>query len=211
MQKVGIFPVFYFPSVAYFYTLLQYEKIIFEGEDNYQKQTYRNRSILLGANGKLSLSIPIERNGKRKANTKCMSSSSWKKHHWKSIESAYRSSPYFEYYEDALYYAFMTRKNELYAYNIHLMNFLFQKLDYVPDYHISTEYIKQPQPKQIDYRNSFSPKHIYPAFFPKYIQVFSDRFPFHPNLSILDLLFCLGPQAKEYLKTIQIIPNNITQ
>ena len=96
----------YFPSIQYVKALLKAKDATFTLESNYQKQTYRNRCSIYGANGKLNLTIPIQhtkRDGRQKDKVvKIMWEENWQKLHWRSLSSAYRSSPFFEFYEDEL-------------------------------------------------------------------------------------------------------------
>ena len=106
----------YFPNVASYIVMAKTEKIEFEVQDSYQKQTYRNRCYIYGANGKLGLHIPVQYSQNNRQNTSEIlidNTTNWQSIHWKSIESAYKTSPFFEYYEDDLTSLFTTKKKYL--------------------------------------------------------------------------------------------------
>jgi len=163
MQTV-LLPIFYLPPISWFSEFCNSEnQIILEQEEHFPKQTYRNRACIFGANGKLPLIIPINHNGKRAfRDIEISYSERWQALHWKSIKTAYQSSPYFEFYEDQL------------------------------------SKVYENQPKFL--RESFSAK-IEPAFQQEeYYQTFSDKLGFIKDLSVMDLLCNLGPEAGSYLK-----------
>ena len=111
----------YFPNVAAFSALLQAEKVLFEMHDNYVKQTYRNRCYIYGANGKLSLNIPVvfsQKNRQKHKDVQIFNDENWQAQHWKSLLSAYRTSPFFEYYEDDLRPLFEKKASFLLDFNL---------------------------------------------------------------------------------------------
>lgn len=197
-----IFPLFYFGPISYFSKLADSSNFRFEINENFRKQTYRNRCYIQGANGKLRLAIPIEHDGSRQMKDIRMSDeSNWRKEHFKSLVSAYKSSPYFEFYEDDLAPIYQKNEKFLADFNISTLEFVFGKLKL--DLKISLTEIFIEKPNEKDFRNYFnSKKEPNPKDFPEYTQVFGERFKFMPDLSILDLLFNEGPAATTYLKTI---------
>jgi len=202
--KKGIFPSCYNPPISFFYYLLQHQEVIIDLHENFVKQTFRNRCQVLSPNGLQNLSIPII-NVKSKRTTKKTQIAyieNWQKMHWRSLEAAYRSSPYFEYYEDLFYPIFMERKYEfLYELNQELLRLLLKTIGIETTITFSENYIETYE-NAIDYRPIMTPKQTNSLKFANYIQVFSDRHEFIPNLSILDLLFNEGPNAIDYLKEI---------
>lgn len=196
------FPLFYFGPISYFAVLTQTKKISFELQENFPKQTYRNRCYIYGANGKLRLGIPIEHDGTRKfKDLKVSKDFNWQKEHFRSIESAYRSSPYFEYYEDEILPIFDRKLEFLWDINLMTLELINQKLNLNLDYCLTEQYDKLPEKN--DFRNQFSPKTpVNPSLFPTYMQVFEEKFDFLPDLSILDLLCNEGPHAATYLKNL---------
>ena len=123
----------YFPSIQYVKALIKAKETTFTLESNYQKQTYRNRCSIYGANGKLNLTIPIQhtkRDGHQKDKAvKIMWEENWQKLHWKSLTSAYRSSPFFEFYEDELKEVFFKQPEKLMDFNIGLLKCILSFLE----------------------------------------------------------------------------------
>ena len=202
MSNILIHPT-YFPNVAHFVAMIHAREITFEWDDNFQKQTYRNRCYVYGANGKLSLNIPVIHTQKQRQkyrNVKIQNTENWQRNHWKSLESAYRTSPFFEFYADDLKFLFETPFENLYDFNTLCFNTICECLQLDFSIENSSEYIHKPSDKT-DYRQLVNAKKEKPFGFEKYIQVFSDKHGFIENLSILDLLFNEGPNAISYLES----------
>ena len=137
----------YLPNVPYFAWLCSQELVNFVTDTHYQKQTFRNRTPIYGANGKLNLTIPISHTEKEKIQENAVIISyemNWQNNHWKSICSAYKSSPYFEFYEHDLALSFNEKTTTLFDFNIHLIekimllmehHFIFQKVAWNPKKH----------------------------------------------------------------------------
>lgn len=179
------------------------ETIVFEKQDNFQKQTYRNRCYIYGANGKQLLSVPIKHSsaGERQKtkDIRIDHSFSWKKNMIKSLESSYRSSPFFEYYEDEIMQVFEKNHTFLLDLNVHSYELIKDSLQLDQTYSFTKEYLENYQ-DQIDYRFLVKAKKT-PAYALKsYTQVFDDKHGFMENLSILDLLFNEGTNALAYLE-----------
>lgn len=199
----------YFGSISQYAVIAQSDSIIFENEDNYQKQTYRSRNYIYGANGKLLLTIPIKHTGDKQNNkqlykdVKIENEFKWQLLHWKSIESAYRTSPFFEYYEDEMIHLFEKRKNFLLDFNYECMEVIQDCLQLDISYTKTLTYQKEVE-TVIDLRTLVNAKKEKQYELSSYIQVFSDKYGFIPNLSILDLLFNEGTNALTYLEEQQI-------
>lgn len=180
--------------------------IVFENDDNYQKQTYRNRTYIYGANGKLLLNIPIKHSGdgshQKYRDVKIENNFEWQKHHWKSLQSAYRSSAFFEFYEDEFAHLFEKTQRFLMDFNYKCQELVCECLQLNLTYSKTKEYFKNPQ--QIDLREAINAKTkpLIPAT--RYFQVFEDKKGFIPNLSILDLLFNEGTSALTYLEELPL-------
>jgi hypothetical protein len=198
-----LLPVFYLPPISWFSVFLNPEnEILFEQFENFPKQTYRNRANIYGANGKLSLIIPINHNGKRELKDIEISyREDWRHLHWKSIKTAYQSSPYFEYYEDKFKKIFDLKEKYLLDFNIKGLEILQQILKTEKAHSLNVEYIKNPE--EINFREKFSAK--IPSVFEmeEYYQTFTDKLGFLDDLSILDLICNKGPESLTYIKNIE--------
>ena len=157
MNKV-LLPVFYLPTISWFSVFLNPGKeIVFEQFESFPKQTYRNRANIFGANGKLSLIIPISHNGKREyKDIEISYREDWQNLHWKSIKTAYQSSPYFEFYEDKLRKIFEIKEKNLLDFNLKALEIIIQVLKTEKAYSLNKEYIKNPE--EISFREKFSAK-----------------------------------------------------
>lgn len=192
----------YFSPISQYVALFHNGEIIFEVEDNYQKQTYRNRCNIYGANGKLQLNIPITHTAKgvrkKTKDIKLDYSFDWQQLHFRSLQAAYRSSPYFEFYEDDLSPLFENKQTFLQDFNLKCHDFLMDALQEDITYTKTNEYEVTPKTKDMRFLATARKEVVYN--FKKYTQVFDDKYGFIPNLSILDLLFMEGPNAVTYLE-----------
>lgn len=194
----------YFPNILYFATIAQKKNVKIERYETYLKQTYRNRTTIQTANGPLDLTVPIIRtNGNHTltSDIKISYNENWQIRHWRAIVSAYNASPYFLYYQDELENILMGQYDTLMNLNDLLISHLLKKLKIDCTVSHTDDYL--PMKENEDLRVQISPKKNYTAFakFSSYEQVFATKMPFYPNLSILDLLFNLGPESKDYLLT----------
>ena len=202
MNKVIVHPV-YFGSIAQWSVMIKYGHIIFENEDNYQKQTYRNRMHIYGANGKLTLSIPIRHSKtdgrQRYADVRIENDFDWQKQHWKSLETAYRTSPFFEYYEAYFEPLYQTAYVNLMAFNYDCMQAITQclQLEFTPH---KTEAYQDSYVNAKDYRHLVVAKKEKEYSLESYGQVFIEKYGFICNLSVFDLLCNMGPQSITYLQ-----------
>lgn len=176
--------------------------LIIEQHDYYQKQTFRNRTYIHGANGKLLLTIPVKHLGEighqYYQTVEIENNFNWQKQHWKSIQSAYRSSPYFEFYEDDLAVLYKTKFSSLYAFNKAYFELLLKLLGWEPTVQYTESY--ETIPAATDIRAQIEQKNSKTDLVLKYTQVFEDKNGFIPNLSIIDLLFNEGPNTLTLLK-----------
>ncbi|MGU3373695.1 WbqC family protein [Chryseobacterium sp. M5A1_1a] len=202
-MKNVLLPVFYMPPVSWFSVFLNAENnVVFEQFENFPKQTYRNRANIYGANGKLSLIIPVKHNGNREIKDTEMSyREDWRGLHWKSIKTAYQSSPYFEYYEDKFKKIFDLKEKFLLDFNLKGLEVIQQILKTEKAHSLNEEYIKNPE--CINFREKFSAKSTSEFEMEDYYQTFSDKFGFLEDLSILDLICNKGPESLTYIKKIK--------
>ncbi len=200
--KILLHPT-YFPSIATFAAILKYD-VVWESQDNFQKQTYRNRCYICTDQGKHLLTIPIKhvggKEGRQKYSAVEMDNSyNWRKLHWRTLETAYRTSPFFEFYEDEIQPLFEGSEKLLYDFNFRTIEVMGNCLGIEIPTGKTTKYELEPV-DHFDARFLVRAKKE-PSFnFEHYPQVFEDRHGFVSNLSILDLLFNEGPNALSYLK-----------
>lgn len=196
----------YFPSIATFVVIAQAKRITFEMMDNFQKQTYRNRNYIYAANGKLQLSIPVIFSQKNRQHYKDVSIANdynWQGLHWKSLESAYRTSPFFEFYADELQPLFTEPFEHILDFNLKCFEIICECLQL--DLNITKTAIYDKEPKDVkEYRHLVHAKKESSYNLDSYTQVFSEKHGFISNLSILDLLFNEGPNALTYLESQQL-------
>ena len=195
-----LYPTF-FPNIASYMVMVQSTNLVFEVQDSYQKQTYRNRCYIYGANGKLGLNIPVHYSQKNRQNSdeiRIDNSSNWQSIHWKSIESAYKTSPFFEFYEDEFTALFNAPKIFLSTFNFECIEVINRCLNLELIFSKSDQFLKSTS--DLDYRFLVNARKELIINNPSYIQVFQDKHGFINNLSILDLLFNEGPNALTYLK-----------
>lgn len=193
----------YFPNVAHFVAMVQAEHLVFEVCDNYQKQTYRNRASIFGANGKLDLNIPViysQKNRQSYQNVEIFNTENWQIQHLKSLESAYRTSPFFEFYIDDLLPLFQMETSMIMDFNFKCIEVIFDCLQ-LPLSYSKTERFDLEPTAIIDARSLANSRKGIQQNFKSYAQVFDDKHGFLSNLSILDLLFNEGPNTELYLKS----------
>lgn len=193
----------YFPSIAHFVAITKAMDVMFEVDDNFLKQTYRNRAYIYGANGKLALNVPVihtQKNRQKYRDVKIFNETNWQDLHWKSLLSAYRTSPFFEYYEDELLPLFNLKADFILDYNLKCIDVICECLQL--DLQISKSDVYQKTVENTsDYRFLVHAKKEHEYKFDEYTQVFNSKHGFIPNLSILDLLFNEGPNAVNYLES----------
>ncbi|MDZ4679756.1 MAG: WbqC family protein [Saprospiraceae bacterium] len=193
----------YLPSIQYFTKLAGSEPVFIEQWEHYQKGTYRNRCHIAAANGLTRLTIPLIK-GKNEQQAirevRIAYYEPWQRQHWQSIRSAYGNAPFYEFYADALQPFYEKPFPFLFDFNLELLQTLLKLLRMDVTLQLTDAYVDAPPDGWEDLRNAIHPKpHLQkpdPHFTPKpYHQVFEDRYAFLPNLSLLDALFCLGPEA----------------
>lgn len=201
MNKILVHPT-YFPSIATFVAIAKADDLVFEVCDNYQKQTYRNRMFIYDANGKLPLTIPVIHSQKNRQLYKeilIADAPNWQELHWKSILSAYSSSPFFEFYEHDFRPLFTDRFEMLIDFNLKCLEVIYDCLELPFQFEKTKTFEKQPK-DQIDFRILADSRKEKDQDFKPYVQVFDDKHGFIPNLSILDLICNEGPNAVLYLE-----------
>ena len=193
----------YLAPVEYYTKLLAYDRVCIEQHDHYIKQTYRNRCTIAAPDGELALSIPTVKPASLKCpmcDIRISDHGNWRHLHWNAIESAYIPTPFFEYYKDD-FRPFYKKKYEFLAdFNEELCHLVCSLIDIQPVMERTSEYKTGFAPGEADFRERIHPKKDFsledPDFSPQpYYQVFQERLGFLPNLSIIDLLFNMGPES----------------
>lgn len=192
----------YFPSVSYMKEIQKADTVWIEQYDHYIRQTYRNRCYIAAANGKMALSIPVERSLTEKNLVKDIRISdhdNWRHQHWQSIVSAYGMSPFFEYYEDEIVPFFEKKWKFLIDFNMEITQKLLDLLEIERPLKLTDDYCVDFQNKVVDLRlKTKTHKEDMGATKP-YYQVFDTKYGFLPDLSVLDLLFNMGNESILYL------------
>lgn len=181
----------FIPSVSWWAAVAQYSEVFLDVSSHYQKGSYRNRAHVLGANGILRLSVPLEHGRTQRKTTgdvKICYDEDWQKIHWQTLISCYRRSPFFEFVEDMFAPLFI--RPYTFLIDLHLAFIaVMQKLFGITTKFILTDhYIDPHDPAFNDKRNTIHPQVPSTQQFIPYTQVFSDRFPFFPNLSGIDAI-----------------------
>ena len=200
-ERTALLQTTYFGPVQWYQKLRRYDQCLIEQYDSYQKQTFRNRCVIATANGMQALTVPVE-HGEEKILLKDLRISDhnqWRRVHWNALQSAYSESPFFEYYVDDIRPFFEQKYEFLIDFNETIRQKICELIDFQPKVTYTTNFLNN---HDADFREAISAKHPLPDpdFQPKrYWQVFQHKHGFLPNLSILDLLFCMGPESIFYL------------
>jgi hypothetical protein len=205
-MKTAVIHPAYFLNIETMAWAAQCEQVILEVCDNYQKQTYRNRCLIAHSNGSLTLTIPIKhsKTGQRQKMSQVVPEDSftWQRDHWRSIQTAYRTSPYFEFYEDDLASLFKDAPKSLLQLNLDIFYILSELIGI--DATISKTVQYELIPETTDARFLINCKRKPKVHFAPYTQVFGNLHGFLPNISVLDLLFNEGPNSISYLQNIKL-------
>jgi hypothetical protein len=199
-----IIEIQFFAPVYVFKILIKEKHIKIEQYERFKKMSFRNRCIILGANGLVSLTVPIEGGREQKAlirDVKIDNSEPWPRTHLRSLVSAYSKAPFFEYYFREIEVLLNSNEKFLFDLNLKIISFLIKSLKINTSIELTSE-CRLEYSNANDMRDKILPKNFQKDkehWKPKYFQVFEDKWGFQPNLSILDLLFCEGPNAANLL------------
>lgn len=202
-KKIEIYPLLFAGSISYYaYFISSPGKL--DLHEHLGKQSFRNRARIYGANGVITLSIPVKGHSQKQAvgDVEISNIESWQRNHWRTLISAYKSSPFFEYYTHLFEPLFLKKYSLLSEFNIEIHQVILQCLQLEVPFEITDNFYPK---EESDYRVMYSSKKPHPNSiqFEKYQQVFSYQKPFEADLSILDALFNLGPETENYLIGIQ--------
>ncbi len=201
-MKIIIHPT-YFPNIFSFKTIINSTNILFEVNDHYVKQTLRNRTSIHAANGKLNLSIPVKFSSTKKEKYKDIRicyDSNWQKIHLKSIESAYKNSPFYDFFEDYFINFYNKKEKFLVDLNFSSIRLIFEILEKELNCSFTNEYLEK-YIDLTDYRSLLTNKNFNEkANFKNYTQVFQEKNGFIENLSSIDLIFNKGLDFEDFIK-----------
>lgn len=203
MEKTSVFSTAYFAPVEYYCAMNGAEEVHLEQWEYYLKQSYRNRCRILTANGVLDLSIPVEKGSGAKQlirDVRISDHSEWQVQHWRALESAYSSSPFFEYYKDDFLPFYFKKWEFLWDFNLEIQQVALAILDMETVIVLTNEYQLLVDDGVTDFRNSIHPKSEMSSSLKGYYQVFETKYGFVPNLSIIDLLFNMGNESQLIIK-----------
>ena len=204
----------YLAPIQYYTKLLHSHgnTVYIEAFDHYVKQTYRNRCMITDANGPLALTIPTEKTGEGKClmrDVRISDHGNWRHQHWNALEAAYRHTPFFQYYEDDFRPFYEKKIPYLYDFNMQLTQLICELIGMEVSFSPTEQYLHHPD-GMVDFRAAISPKipweedgEFVPA---EYYQVFKEKHGFIPNMSIVDLLFNMGPESIIILNANQSQP-----
>jgi hypothetical protein len=193
-----ILSLHYLPPVLWMRHLLTGDCII-DVHEHFIKQTYRNRAVILSANGPLNLTIPVKKTGAKMTMRELEPDAgvNWQRQHWESIVAAYGSTPYFIHYADGFKALFEKPVTHVEAFELELLELILRYLKTDAEIRLSDRYLEPGE--GTDLRQIISPKRKNEERYVPYLQIFAERFPFQPNLSVIDALFNLGPRAVEVI------------
>jgi hypothetical protein len=201
-MKIIIHPT-YFPNIFSFKTIINSTNILFEVNDHYVKQTLRNRTSIHAANGKLNLSVPVKFSSTKKEKYKDIKicyDSNWQKIHLKSIESAYKNSPFYDFFEDYFINFYNKKEKFLVDLNYSSIRLIFEILEKELNCNFTNEYLEK-YVDLTDYRILLTNKNFNGKVdFKNYTQVFQEKNGFIENLSSIDLIFNKGLDFEDFIK-----------
>lgn len=199
MRKICLSTAYLAP-IEYYLALAKAETVYLEHCDWYVKQSYRNRCQIAAGNGTIALSVPIEKVSAEKIRTRDVRISehnNWQINHWRSIESAYNTTPFFEFYKDDLLPFYEKKWTFLWDFNQEIQTKILELLELKPKIKLTKEYAVHLDENILDLRETIHPKKENSiGIYKPYYQVFEQRFGFQPNLSIIDLLFNMGNESQ---------------
>ncbi len=190
----------YLPNLSYLSVLLNSETIVLEAHEHFVRQSYRNRAEILTSNGKLALTIPLLKQSEKEIITQKRISyaENWQHQHWRTITSSYKSSPYFEFFEDDIRPFYENKHEFLFEYNLELIKAILHILRIKKEITLTTEFEVSPK-HSVDLRNLSGVNTVATGPEKPYYQVFANKSGFTPNLSCMDALFNIG------LETIELV------
>ncbi len=200
--KITLLDCEYFPCIAWYKSYLHSEEVFIEQYEHFERTSYRNRCEVTGPNGKIILSVPLERGRNQRTimkDIRVCNQEKWQQLHWKTLCASYRRAPYFEYYEEELSALFDRQYTFLFDLNTDTLLLLNKLLKVEKPFMLTGQYEKKPEEGISDLRKTFSPGKESETGLPVYLQNFEERNSFIQNLSMLDMLFSCGNKSPEML------------
>ena len=196
MNQTTILSIHYLPCIQWFRHLLFDEHVVLDQHEHFVKQTYRNRCVILSANGPLALTIPVKKQEQKRPlhSIEIENDIAWQKQHWEAIRSAYNSSPFFEHYEHHFYKFYHDEFKYLREFNLELIRICLKIMKTEKELILGDAYLISAA-VDVDLREVIHPKKKPDVDFKPYLQVFAGKFPFVSNLSIVDVIFNHGWDA----------------
>lgn len=208
LKKTALVELQLFPNIAYLLAICLADVIVFEAHENYQKSSFRNRYHIGSVHGPLRLSVPLLKGKHQQMPIQEVlvdDRQNWRQIHWRSIQTAYGKSPFFDFYMDELYDSFQSKEPRLFAWSLNNIGMIFRWLGWDIDWSCSRAFLKEASEDISDLRNVILPdgadRFSRWADSINYEQVFASKQGFQQNLSILDMVFCLGPEAGTRIKS----------
>lgn len=197
-----LLPLAYLPPVQYFAILVAADEVWIEQHETYPKQTFRNRCEIYSANGKLPLSIPVEKingNHTMTRDIRISDHQNWQAAHWRAIRSAYANSPFFLYYQDEILPFYQKKFTGLLEFNLEILQKIMELTGTGKRLKLTQKFEKHPE-GILDFRREITPKKGFTFFqLDSYYQTFEEKHGFIPGLSVIDLLFNLGEESLDYI------------
>ncbi|MCF8231028.1 MAG: WbqC family protein [Bacteroidales bacterium] len=196
------FPIAYLPPISYVAYFMAASSPLIDIYEHWPKRTYRNRAEIASPKGRYRLSVPVSKDKHHTPvrEVKISYKENWQQNHWRAIRSFYSNSPYFLHYESEIKPFYEKKYDTIAELDLELMQQLFDLMNIDQPVITSSGYIEK-EDVDYDYRDFFNQQKDH-VLIPEYIQVFEDRSPFLHNLSVIDLLFNLGPEATTYLENL---------
>lgn len=205
MNETGKFSMLYAAPVCYFAQMMKAEEIEIEQWEFYEKQSFFNRCQIASESGAMSLAVPVEKpHGKIPVREIRISEhGNWRQLHWRALEAAYRNSPFFEFLADDFAPIFEKKQTFLFDFNLEILTKILELLKFKQKLKFSESFKKDGDFD--DFREVFHPKKKLNFQTPRYYQVFEQKFGFLENLSVLDLVFNMGNEAREVLRQTAVL------
>ncbi len=192
----------YFPCITWYEAFINSEQVLLEKQEYFERASLRNRCYVAGPNGKLALTVPLEGGRNQKTlmkELKICNRETWQSLHWKTLQTCYNRSPYFEYFADELKFLFEKKYTYLLDVNIDSFLTINKLLSVKQHFSFTALYEKEQNERVIDFRKKFKAESRATDIHASYMQPFEEKNGFIAGLSMLDMLFCIGKRSTDLL------------